>query len=107
MQTRLFAYDRRRGQARRPRGWYDGGRAGPAGPEYTRQRVKVREGNKVLFLRHGRALEGRVFAVHEGAYSVESAGNRAYYLDYWEILLVLDFDEAYAGWLADPLGAEG
>ncbi len=68
--------------------------------------VQVREGNKVLFLRHGRALEGRVFAVYEGACSVETSGNRAYYLDWWEVLLVLDFDEAYAAWLADPLAAD-
>jgi hypothetical protein len=70
------------------------------------RRVKIREGNKVLFVRHGRALEGRVFAVHEGAYSVESSGNRAYYLDWWEILLVLDFDEAFADWLSNPLAAD-
>ena len=68
--------------------------------------MKIREGNKVLFVRRGRALEGRVFAVHEGAYSVESSGNRAYYLDWWEILLVLDFDVAFAGWLSDPLAAD-
>jgi hypothetical protein len=68
--------------------------------------VQVREGNKVLFVRHGRALEGRVFAVHQGAYSVEASGNRAYYLDWWEILLVLDFDEAFAEWLSDPLAAD-
>ncbi len=68
--------------------------------------LHVHEGNKVLFLRRGQALEGRVFAVHEGAYSVETAGNRAYYLDWWEILLVLDFDQSYADWLADPLGAD-
>jgi hypothetical protein len=71
-----------------------------------KRRVKIREGNKVLFVRHGRALEGRVFAVHEGAYSVESSGNRAYYLDWWEILLVLDFDEAFADWLSNPLAAD-
>jgi len=69
-------------------------------------RVEIREGNKVLFLRHGRALEGRVFAVHQGAYSVEAPGNRAYYLDWWEILLVLDFDESYADWLSNPLSAD-
>ncbi len=68
--------------------------------------VQVREGNKILFLRNGRALEGRVFAVHEGAYSVEAPGNRAYYLDWWEVLLVLDFDESYAEWLSDPLAAD-
>jgi len=68
--------------------------------------VQIREGNKVLFLRHGRALEGRVFAVHQGAYSVESTGNRAFYLDWWEILLVLDYDEAYAEWLTGPLAAD-
>lgn len=68
--------------------------------------LHVREGNKVLFLRRGQALEGRVFAVHEGAYSVEASGNRAYYLDWWEVLLVLDFDQSYADWLADPLGVD-
>lgn len=68
--------------------------------------LHVSEGNKVLFLRHGRALEGRVFAVHEGAYSVEASGNRAFYLDWWEVLLVLDFDQSYADWLADPLAAD-
>ena len=68
--------------------------------------MRVREGNKVLFVRHGRALEGRVFAVHEGACSVESSGNRAYYLDWWEILLVLDHDVAYADWLSNPLSAD-
>jgi hypothetical protein len=72
----------------------------------SREYVQIREGNKILFLRHGRALEGRVFAVHEGAYSVEASGNRAFYLDRWEILLVLDYDEAYARWLADPLAAD-
>lgn len=68
--------------------------------------MRVREGNKVLFVRHGRALEGRVFAVHEGAYSVESSGNRAYYLDWWEVLLVLDHDVSYADWLSNPLSAD-
>jgi hypothetical protein len=68
--------------------------------------LQVREGNKVLFVRNGRALEGRVFAVHEGAFSVESSGNRAYYLDWWEILLVLDFDASYADWLSNPLVAD-
>ena len=68
--------------------------------------VQIREGCKVLFLRHGRALEGRVFAVHEGAYSVEVPGNRAFYLDWWEVLLVLDFDQSYADWLNDPLAAD-
>lgn len=87
--------------------WYDGIHPGPAGDLTQRQRVKVREGNKILFLRHGKALEGRVFAVHVGAYSVECSGNRAFYLDWWEVLLVLDHDEEYARWLADPLAAEG
>jgi hypothetical protein len=68
--------------------------------------LQAREGNKVLFLRNGRALEGRVFAVHEGACSVESSGNRAFYLDWWEILLVLDYDKAYADWLNNPLAAD-
>jgi hypothetical protein len=68
--------------------------------------VQIREGNKVLFVRNGRALEGRVFAIHEGAYSVEAAGNRAFYLDWWEILLVLDWDQTYADWLAGPLPAD-
>jgi hypothetical protein len=68
--------------------------------------VQIREGSKVLFVRNGRALEGRVFALHEGAYSVESASNRAYYLDWWEILLVLDWDQSYADWLAGPLAAD-
>lgn len=68
--------------------------------------MEIREGHKVLFLRHGKALEGRVFAVHQGAYSVESRGNRAYLLDWWEVLLVLDYDPAFAAWLSDPAGAE-
>lgn len=68
--------------------------------------MQLREGNKILFLRHGRAMEGRVFAVHEGACSVETSANRAFYLDWWEVLLVLDFDESYASWLADPLAAD-
>lgn len=68
--------------------------------------MQIREGNKVLFLRHGKALEGRVFAVHEGAYSVEASANRAFYLDWWEVLLVIDHDATYAGWLADPLAAD-
>lgn len=68
--------------------------------------MQVREGNKVLFLRHGRAMEGRVFAVHQGAYSVEVSATRVYYLDWWEVLLVLDHDEALAAWLADPLAAD-
>jgi hypothetical protein len=68
--------------------------------------LHVREGDKVLFLRHGRALEGHVFAVHEGAYSVETSGNRAFYLDWWEVLLVLGLDQSYADWLADPLAAD-
>jgi hypothetical protein len=68
--------------------------------------VQIREGNKVLFVRHGQALEGRVFAVHEGAYSVEVSPTRAFYLDWWEILLVLDFDQSYADWLTDPLAAD-
>lgn len=60
-------------------------------------------GDRVLFVRGGKALEGRVFAVREGACSVEGPGNRAYYLERWEILLVLGFDAAYARWLAEPL----
>jgi hypothetical protein len=68
--------------------------------------VQIREGDKILFLRHGRALEGRVFAVHTGAYSVEAPGNRAFYLDWWEVLLVLDHDEAYADWLSRPMPAD-
>ncbi len=74
--------------------------------EHGRDGVQVHEGCKVLFVRHGRALEGRVFAVHQGAYSVEVSAARAFYLDWWEILLVLDFDEAYADWLTDPLSAD-
>ena len=65
--------------------------------------MTVEPGNRVLFLRGGRALEGRVFAVREGACSVEGPGNRAYYLERWEVLLVLGHDAAYARWLAEPL----
>ena len=63
----------------------------------------VEPGNRILFLRAGKALEGRVFAVREGACSVEGPGSRAYYLERWEVLLVLGFDAEYAQWLADPL----
>ncbi len=65
--------------------------------------MAVEQGNRVLFLRAGRALEGRVFAVREGACSVEGPGNRAYYLEHWEVLLVLGLDEEYARWLDEPL----
>ena len=63
----------------------------------------VEPGSKVLFVRHGRALEGRVFAVREGACCVEGPGQRAFYLERWEVLLVLGFDDAYARWLREPL----
>lgn len=65
--------------------------------------MPVELGNKVLFVRGGKALEGRVFAVREGACSVEGPGSRAFYLEHWEVLLVLGLDEDYARWLADPL----
>ena len=65
--------------------------------------MAVQQGNRVLFLRGGKALEGRVFAVREGAYSVEGPGNRAYYLEHWEVLLVLGLDEEYLRWLEQPL----
>ena len=64
--------------------------------------MAVRLGDKVLFVRGERALEGRVFAVREGACSVEGPGNRAYYLERWEVLLVLGLDSEYARWLNDP-----
>lgn len=60
-------------------------------------------GNRVLFVRAGRAMEGRVFAVREGACSVEGPGNRPFYLEHWEVLLVLGLDEDYARWLIEPL----
>ena len=63
----------------------------------------VAPGDRVLFLRAGKALEGRVFAVREGACSVEGPGSRAYYLERWEVLLVLGFDADYADWLDQPL----
>lgn len=65
--------------------------------------MPVEPGNRVLFVRRGKAVEGRVFAVREGACSVEGPANRAYYLEHWEILLVLGFDQEYARWLAEPL----
>lgn len=65
--------------------------------------MPVELGNRVLFVRGGKAFEGRVFAVREGACSVEGPGNRPFYLEHWEILLVLGFDEEYARWLSDPL----
>lgn len=65
--------------------------------------MTLEAGNRVLFLRGGRAFEGRVFAVREGACSVEGPGNRAYYLERWEILLVLGYDADYARWLSEPL----
>lgn len=65
--------------------------------------MPVQPGHTVLFVRGGRALEGKVFAVREGACSVEGPGNRAYYLEHWEVLLVLGLDEDYARWLEDPL----
>jgi hypothetical protein len=65
--------------------------------------MPVEPGNKVLFVRAGKAVEGRVFAVREGACSVEGPGNRAFYLEHWEVLLVLGFDDEYARWLSDPL----
>ncbi|MBI2761327.1 MAG: hypothetical protein HYX51_07885 [Chloroflexi bacterium] len=64
--------------------------------------MAVELGNRILFVRGGRALEGRVFAVREGACSVEGPGSRAYYLEHWEVLLVLGFDEEYARWLLEP-----
>ncbi len=65
--------------------------------------MAVEPGSRVLFLRNGKALEGRVFAVREAACSVEGPGRRAYYLERWEILLVLGFDDEYARWLNEPL----
>jgi hypothetical protein len=65
--------------------------------------MPVQPGNRVLFVRGGKALEGRVFAVREGACSVEGPGNRAYYLEHWEVLLVLGLDDEYARWLNEPL----
>jgi hypothetical protein len=74
--------------------------AGRAVP--TRQvAVQIREGSKVLFVRDSGRWKG-ASSPYEGAYSVESSGNRAYYLDWWEILLVLDWDQPYADWLANP-----
>jgi hypothetical protein len=63
--------------------------------------MSVQEGSKVLFSRAGRVLEGRVFAVHGGACSVEVTTRRAFYLERWEILLVLGVDEDYLSWLID------
>ena len=65
--------------------------------------MTVEPGDKVLFVRRGRALEGRVFTVREGACCVEGPQNRAYYLDHWEVLLVLGHDAEFARWLAAPL----
>ena len=62
--------------------------------------MTVQEGSKVVFSRAGRVHEGRVFAVHGGACSVEGPGSRAYYLERWEILLVLGVDHEYLAWLA-------
>lgn len=66
--------------------------------------MTVQEGSKVIFSRAGRVREGRVFAVHGGACSVESPTGRAYYVERWEILLVLGIDEAYLSWLLDSEG---
>lgn len=65
--------------------------------------MAVQPGNRVMFVRGGKALEGRVFAVREGACSVEGPGSRAYYLEHWEVLLVLGLDEDYLRWLNGPL----
>ena len=65
--------------------------------------MKVAAGDRVLFVRAGKAFEGRVFTVREGACSVEGPGNRAYYLERWEVLLVLGHDEDFARWLECPL----
>ncbi len=65
--------------------------------------MSVEPGSKVLFLRGGKAMEGRVFAVREGACCVEGPAQRAYYLERWDILLVLGFDADYARWLSSPL----
>lgn len=59
----------------------------------------VQEGSVIAFIRDGRVLEGRVFAVHDGACSVEVSAHRAYCVERWEILLVLGIDEAYLEWL--------
>ena len=65
--------------------------------------MSVELGNRVLFVRGGKPLEGRVFAVREGACSVEGPGSRAYYLEHWEVLLILGLDHEYARWLMEPL----
>jgi hypothetical protein len=63
--------------------------------------MAVQEGSKVLFSRAGRVFEGRVFAVHGGACSVEVTTRRAFYLERWEILLDLGVDREYLAWLLD------
>jgi hypothetical protein len=63
--------------------------------------MSVQEGSKVLFSRAGRVLEGRVFAVHGGACSVEVTTRRAFYLERWEILLDLGVDHDYLAWLLE------
>ncbi len=65
--------------------------------------MPVELGSRVLFLRDGKAMEGRVFAVREGACCVEGPSNRPYYLERWEVLLVLGVDKDYLRWLTEPL----
>jgi hypothetical protein len=63
--------------------------------------MTVQEGSRVVFSRAGRVMEGRVFAVHGGACSVEVSTRRAFYLERWEILLVLGVDQEYLSWLLE------
>jgi hypothetical protein len=67
----------------------------------SKEEMAVQEGSKVLFSRAGRVLEGRVFAVHGGACSVEVTTRRAFYLERWEILLDMGVDHDYLAWLLD------
>ncbi|HEY8490316.1 MAG TPA: hypothetical protein VIO14_04920 [Dehalococcoidia bacterium] len=62
----------------------------------------IREGSVVVFLRNGRVHEGRVFALHDGAYSVEGTGARAYCVEHWEVIMVLGVDPEYLDWLLNP-----
>jgi hypothetical protein len=86
-----------------PAAAYNGPALARAKSAEGRVTMMVRPGDRVLFVRSGKAREGWVFAVREGACSVECPGNRAYYLERWEVLLVLGFDEAYVRWLEQPL----
>ena len=62
----------------------------------------IQEGSVVVFLRNGRVHEGRVFALHDGACSVEASGTRAYCVEHWEIIMVLGVDREYLTWLLSP-----